>query len=111
MPSPVWKFIATTTMCAQGKEGSPLRAVYGGSRIARSDLLGEYAVVLDGLPFTADIQSEDAVFGGGPTPELSAAQRRASHRIFGADTERRFQPAGKALAAWYDVVSRQKPPG
>lgn len=39
MPSPVWKFIATTTMCAQGKEGSPLRAVYGGSRIARSDLL------------------------------------------------------------------------
>ena len=39
MPSPVWKFIATTTMCAQGKEGSPLRAVYGGSRIAQNDLL------------------------------------------------------------------------
>ena len=38
-PSPVWKFIATTTMCAQGKEGSPLRTVYGGSRIARNDLL------------------------------------------------------------------------
>ena len=47
MPSPVWKFIATTTMCAQGKEGSPLRAVYGGSRIARSDLL-------TGLPFPTE---------------------------------------------------------
>ena len=47
---------------------------------------------------------------GRETPELAAAQQRASHRIFGVDTGRRFQPAGKALAAWYDAVSRQKPP-
>lgn len=39
MPSPVWSIVAATTMCAQEKEGSPLRAVCGGSRVARNDLL------------------------------------------------------------------------
>ena len=39
MPSPVWSIVAATTMCAQEKEGSPLRTVCGGSRVARNDLL------------------------------------------------------------------------
>ena len=39
MPLPVWSLVATTTMCVQEKEGSPLRAVCGGSRVARNDLL------------------------------------------------------------------------
>ena len=30
MPSPVWSIVAATTMCAQEKEGSPLRTVCGG---------------------------------------------------------------------------------
>ena len=39
MPSPVWSIVAATTMCAQEKEGSPLRTVCGGSRVAENDLL------------------------------------------------------------------------
>ena len=39
MPLPVWSIVAATTMCAQEKEGSPLRTVCGGSRVARNDLL------------------------------------------------------------------------
>ena len=86
-------------------------AAFGALLVYLSDATpGEYEVVLDGLPFTADVQSEDAVFRGSCTPGLAAAQQSAAHRIFGVDTERRFQPAGKALAACYDAVSRQTPP-
>ena len=86
-------------------------AAFGTLLIYLSDARpGEYGIVLDGLPFTADVQSDDAVFRGSCTPELAAAQQSASHRIFGSDTERRFQPAGKALAAWYDAVSKRTQP-
>ena len=63
--------------------------------------------VLDGLPCTADVQSEDAVF---KCPEkIDAAQRSAAHRIFGPDAEHRFSPSGKALAAWYEAASAMRP--
>mmetsp|Transcript_18931 Transcript_18931/g.60478 ORF Transcript_18931/g.60478 Transcript_18931/m.60478 type:complete len:146 (+) Transcript_18931:878-1315(+) len=73
-------------------------AAFGALLIYLSDASppGEYRAVLDGLPYTADIQSKDAVFQGYCPPELAAAQQRASHRILGpipnADSTRQARP-------------------
>ena len=75
MPSPVWSIVAATTMCAQEKEGSPLRAVCGGSRVARNDLL-----MGSPLPTEDDLREERSWIEQ-TLPPLRTADKDGDHRM------------------------------
>ena len=86
MPSPVWSIVAATTMCAQEKEGSPLRAVCGGSRVARNDLLmgspllAEGDLREEGPHLSRDLREERSWIEQA-LPPLRAADKDGDHRM------------------------------
>ena len=86
MPSPVWSIVAATTMCAQEKEGSPLRAVCGGSRVARNDLLMGSPLLAEGDlreegPHLSPLRAGKRSWIEQTLPPLRTADKDGDHRM------------------------------